>query len=210
MKLIIGNKRYSSWSLRPWLVAKHFGIPFEEILIGLDQTKTAEQIAKYSPSGKVPALIDGNMIVWDSLAICEYLNDKFPEKRMWPQDLKKRAWARAVSAEMHSGFQTMREKLSHDIQKQLRDFDWTVAANDIKRVKQIWTECMQKFGGPFLFGEFSIADAMYAPVCNRFVTYGVPMEKEVAAYVERNRALPAHKEWINAALVEDLRVPRYE
>ena len=210
MILVIGNKRYSSWSLRPWLLLKHFNIPFEEKLIGLDQPTTAAEIAKYSPSGKVPTLIDGDLTIWDSMAIAEYLNEKFPDKKMWPQDQKLRALARSVSAEMHSGFQTMREKLSHDIQKQLKDFDWTVARQDIERVKQIWRECLKKSGGPFLLGEFSIADAMYAPVCNRFVTYGVPMEKDIAEYVEHNRRLPAHKSWIDAAMVEELRVPRYE
>lgn len=222
MKLIIGNKRYSSWSLRPWLLMKHFDIPFEEILIGLDQPDTTIEILKFSPSKKVPALVDGDLSIWDSLSIMEYVNEKFPEKQMWPKDPKQRAWARSISCEMHSGFQVMREHLSMDLQKNHKDFDWTPAKDDILRVKKIWIECLKKSGGPFLFGEFSIADAMYAPVANRFFNYGVVenglsndgstissdsmhdkiIMECVADYVKVNRALPAHALWIEQALKE--------
>jgi len=210
MTLIVGNKRFSSWSLRPWLLMKQYGIPFEEKLIPLDQPQTNREILQYSPSGRVPCLVDGKLTVWDSLAIAEYLNEKFPDKQMWPRDTAWRAWARSMSCEMHSGFQRLRENLPHDLQKELKDFDWTVARQDIERIWQIWTECLTASGGPFLFKEFSIADAMFAPVVNRFVSYGVPTEGLVRKYVEWMREVPAHREWIRAGLSEDLKMPRYE
>lgn len=197
MKLIIGNKRLSSWSLRPWLLLTHFEIPFEEILIPLDKPSTRESILRYSPSAKVPALVDGDLTLWESLAIAEYLNETFPEKEMWPGDLRQRAQARAVSAEMASSFQTMRTLMPHDVQKELKDFDFSKAATDIARVKDIWTNALRQSGGPFLFGRFSIADAMYAPVVNRFVTYGIPRDEPlVSSYMNTIRSLPAHQKWI--------------
>jgi glutathione S-transferase len=210
MILVVGNKRFSSWSLRPWILMKHFDIAFEERLIPLDQETTSAEIARYSPSGKVPALIDGDITIWESLAIAEYLNEKFPNKQMWPADRRQRAWARAISNEMHAGFQTMREHLPHDLQKRLKTFDWSVARVDIERVQQIWAQCLRDSKGPFLFGEFSIADAMYAPVANRFVSYGVPVEGEVAVYVDRIRSLAAHKLWIDDGVVEKLLAPKHE
>lgn len=208
MILVIGNKRLSSWSLRPWLALTQFEIPFEEKLIYLDQPNTAQEILKYSPSAKVPALIDEGQVIWDSLAICEYLNDKFPEKNMWPKDIKTRAWARSISAEMHSSFTTMRKMMSHDLQKQHKTFVSHEAEVDIKRVKEIWTDCLKKSKGPFLFGAFSIADAMYAPVVNRFITYAVPVdEPEIAKYIKTIRDLPAHQKWINAGLTETIDAP---
>ncbi len=202
MKLVIGNKRLSSWSLRPWLVMKHFEIPFEEVLIPLDQPDTTANIKKYSPTGKVPALIDGDLHVWDSLAIVEYLHDKFPEKNLWPKDLAARAYARSISAEMHSGFQDLRQHLSHDVQKNHKEYDWTPARADIERVKEIWKKSLSFSGGPYLFGEFTIADAMYAPVANRFISYAVPMEGVVKEYVEIIRSNKAHKLWIEAGMKE--------
>lgn len=210
MQLIIGNKQYSSWSLRPWLVLRHFGIAFDETLIPLDQPETSSQIHRYSPSGKVPALRDGTVTVWESLAIAEYLNEKYPEKQMWPRDAGRRAWARSIANEMHGGFLTMRNHMPHDLKKKLTAFDWSPAKADIERVKEIWTECLRYSGGPFLFTSFSIADAMFAPVVNRFVTYGVPCEPPVQKYIDAIRALPAHREWIIAAEAETLRVLRYE
>lgn len=211
MKLVIGNKRLSSWSLRPWLVLEHFEIPFEEILIPLDRPQTDAEIARYSPGGKVPALVDGDLTVWDSLAICEYLNERYPGRGMWPDDLRDRALARSVSAEMHSGFQVMREVMSHDLQKRQKTFVSHAAREDIDRVKEIWTECLRRSGGPFLFGAFSIADAMYAPVVNRFLTYAVPVdparEPEVERYLRTIRELPAHRRWIEAALLETYDAP---
>lgn len=209
MLLVVGNKRYSSWSLRPWVLMKHFQIPFEEKLIPLDQPQTTSEILKYSPSAKVPALIDGDINIWESLAIAEYLNDKYPEKNMWPADIKQRATARTISNEMHAGFQTMRNHMPHDLKKQLTNFDYGPAKADIERIKKIWGDCLTKSGGPFLFGNFSIADAMYAPVVNRFVTYGVLLEPDIAQYVETLRALPAHQEWIQQGLAENMIMARY-
>ena len=210
MKLVIGNKRFSSWSLRPWLVAKHFNIPFEEILIYLDQPNTTAEILKYSPTAKVPALVVNDQVIWDSLAICEYLNDKYPEKQMWPKDITKRALARSVSSEMHSGFQVMREVMSHNLHTHQKTFVSQKADKDIKRVKEIWNECLKNSGGPFLFGDFSIADAMYAPVVNRFISYAVPVEEpEIKKYMSLIRELPAHKEWIDAGMKETIEAPNH-
>lgn len=210
MKLIIGNKRYSSWSLRPWVLMRHFDIHFDELLIPLDQSNTFEEISKFSPSGKVPALIDGDLTVWDSLAIAEYLHEKFPDRKMWPEERSQRAVARSVASEMHSGFQIMREIMSHDLQKELTNFDYSAAQGDISRVQEIWSNCLESSGGPFLFGEFSIADAMFAPVVNRLISYGVKTDSNLQDYIRIMRTLPAHMEWIRAAKAETLRVPRYE
>ncbi len=211
MMLVIGNKRLSSWSLRPWLACTYFDIPFEEKLIYLDQATTTQEIKQYSPSGKVPALVVGKQVIWDSLAICEYLNDKYPEKNMWPKDPMTRGWARSVASEMHSGFTTMRSKMSHDLQKQHKTFVSSEANGDINRIKEIWIECLKVSNGPFLFGKFSIADAMYAPVVNRFVSYAVPVDDKkeslVAIYIRTMRELPAHQKWIQAGLLETIDAP---
>lgn len=203
MKLVIGNKTVSSWSLRPWILMKHFNLPFEEILVKLDLPDTTENIKKYSPTGKVPALIDGDFVIWESAAIMEYLNEKYPEKKMYPENIKDRAVARALSMEMHAGFSNMREILSFNAKKSYSNFNFGKAQGDIDRVKAVWTEQIKKSGGPFLFGEFSIADAMYAPVVGRFKTYGVPVEAEVKAYCEAIMNLPAMKEWYDGAMKED-------
>ncbi len=155
----------------------------------------------------MPALSDGAIHVWDSLAICEYVNDKYPEKQMWPADVAARAWARSISAEMHSGFAVMRKVMSHDLQKQQLTFVSHEAQADIDRVKEIWVSCLKKSGGPYLFGSFSIADAMYAPVVNRFVTFAVPHEGLVSAYIKAIRELPAHQEWIREGLKETIEAP---
>jgi glutathione S-transferase len=207
--LVIANKRYSSWSLRPWVLMTHFNIPFEEKLIPLDQPETEENILKYSPSKKVPALVDADTTVWESMAIMEYLNEKYPEKQMWPVDAKKRALARSVANEMHSGFSTMRNIMSHDLQKIVPRFDYSAAAADVNRVMDIWRDCLHRSGGPFLFGSFCIADAMFAPVVNRFITYDVKVDTEVAKYIMVMRELPAHKAWIEAGLVETLIAPKH-
>lgn len=203
MKLIIGNKRYSSWSLRPWVLMKHFNIPFEEILIKLDMPDTTANIKKYNPTGKVPALNDNDFLIWESAAIMEYLNERYPEKNMYPKDLKARAVARALSMEMHAGFGKMRELLSFNIRNNFTDFDYSPALEDINRVKQIWTEALTKSKGPFLFGDFSIADAMYAPVVGRFKSYGVPVDGLVKKYCDSVMNLPAMKEWYEGAMKED-------
>ena len=189
---------------------KHFNIPFEERLIKLDLPTTAGEIAKYSPSGKVPALIDGEITVWESMAIVEYLNEKYPEKQIWPKDREARALARSVSSEMHAGFATMRSLMSHNLKKQLPGFDWSKAKTDVERVKQIWSECLGRSGGPFLFGDFSVADAMYAPVVNRFVTYDVKLDGALKEYSDQMLDLPAHREWIKGALAEDFTAPDHD
>src|SRR3954447_26307256 len=176
LKIVLGNKKYSSWSLRPWLALKLAGAPFEEQVVALDMPDTAANIRKYSPSGRVPALIDGSLTIWDSLAICEYLNEKFPQAQLWPADAAQRARARSISAEMHSGFTNLRNDCSMKIVKQypykpLRPD----TQKDVDRIVAIWEECLRRNGGRFLFGnEPCIADAFYAPVVSRFRTYSVP------------------------------------
>lgn len=199
MILVIGNKSFSSWSLRPWLLMKQFGIAFEERVIPLNQANTTSQILQWSASAKVPVLVDGNIRVWESLAIMEYIAEKFPSHAMWPREPARRAWARSVSNEMHGGFVTMRTLMSHDLRKVIPGFDSSGAQTDIQRVKAIWAEGQALWGGPFLAGsEFTIADAMYAPVANRFVTYDV----ELTDYAKKILELPAMKEWKAAGLAE--------
>lgn len=213
LKIVIGNKKYSSWSLRGWLVLKQIGVPFEEILIPLDQPNTQEQIARYSPSGRVPTLIDGEVVVWDSLAICEHLNERFPDRHLWPADRKARAVARSISAEMHSGFQNLRNDLSMKIVESIPTSTFRPEVKEeIRRIIAIWTDCRQRFAGgkPFLFGDFSNADVMFAPVVSRFRTYGVPLEGTAAAYAETIWKLPAMQEWLAAAKIEPHRMARYE
>jgi glutathione S-transferase len=210
MKLVIGNKRYSSWSLRPWLAMKHFEIPFEEILIPLDQAETAKEISIYSPSGKVPALVHGSLVVWESLAILEYLAELFPSQTWWPKSPEVRATARAVSHEMHGGFLALRQHLPHDLKKRVVLSPPPDAQKDIQRLLQIWEQCLQQHGGPFLFGQsFGIADAMFAPVTNRFVSYGIQLPSNCETYVNHIRGLKAHRLWIEQALEESLDMPRY-
>lgn len=199
--LVIGNKRYSSWSLRPWLALKMAGLSFDEVLITLRQPDTKQQILRHSPSGKVPYLKHGQVQVWDSLAICEYAAE-FPQSRLWPDDRAARAQARAVSAEMHAGFPNLRSVMSMDICASL-----PMAAvppevqAEIDRIQALWNDCRGRFGagGPFLFGRFSIADAMYAPVATRFTTYGVALDAVSQAYVDAIWALPPMQEWKAAA-----------
>jgi glutathione S-transferase len=215
MKLVIGNKNLSSWSLRPWLMLKHAGAPFEEQLIPFEQPDTAARIAQVSPSGRVPVLIDGALTVWDSLAIGEYLHDKFPLARLWPENAAARAIARSVSAEMHSGFPDLRSDLSMHMRSVLkpRKLRPEVAAN-IARIIDLWTDCRARFGakasGPFLFGSFTIADAMYAPVVSRFRTYAVDLTGPAKDYAAAVWALPALQEWHAAAQKETFAAPEHE
>lgn len=199
LALCIGDKNLSSWSLRPWLLMKLAGIPFTEKLIRLDQPDTTKEILKYSPTGKVPCLIDGDIAVWDSLAIAEYLAERFPEKQMWPAAAAARARARSVSAEMHSSFGELRKTWPMNFSRiGLRRPQPAGVASDIERISEIWTETRATFGagGPFLFGRFSIADAMYAPVVSRFMTYGpLDLPAAAAAYCEAVFSLPAMQEW---------------
>ena len=204
LTLIIGNKNYSSWSMRPWVAMTAFGIPFQEVRVLLDQSDTATKIAAYSACGRVPVLLAGEMTIWDSLAICEYLAEQFPDKHLWPQDVAARAMARCVCAEMHSGFAGLRTDMSMNIKANLPGRGRTAAAQaDIGRISEIWEECLSRFGHhQFLFGDFSIADAYFAPVVMRFRTYGVSLAPALNAYCERVQAHPAVARWIAEALAE--------
>jgi glutathione S-transferase len=203
--LVIGNKNYSSWSLRPWILMKYFKIPFEEIVIPLFQPGSKEKILKYSPAGKVPVLKHGDTLIWDSLAIAEYLAETFPKKLMWPKDAESRARARSVSAEMHSGFQALRSTCPMNVKARKSVTNPSPElTRDIERIKAIWTQCRQqsKTRGDFLFGPFTIADAMFVPVVFRFQTHGIPVDGVVQQYVKTILALPAVQEWTKAALQE--------
>jgi len=204
-KLIIANKNYSSWSLRAWLAMKMTGAGFEEILVPLRQPETSDKIRVHSPSGKVPALVHPGGTVWDSLAIIEFLAERFPEAGLWPSDPDARAWARSVCAEMHAGFMPLRKTLGMNMRARLpaRHEAPDVAA-DIARIKDIWSACRKAFAadGPFLFGPVSAADAVYAPVVSRFITFGVPMEGPVAAYTDAVWNWPILKEWVAEAEAE--------
>lgn len=205
LTLVIGNKNYSSWSLRPWLAMKQMGLDFEEIRIPLDTPETRQQILQYSAAGRVPILLHGDLRVWDSLAICEYLVETFPERNWYPQSKNARAIARSISAEMHSGFSDLRQYMPMDCRSRYPGAGRTPEVEaDIARITTIWQECRQQFGqnGDFLFGEFSIADAMYAPVVFRFVTYGVELDPISQAFADAIWQLPAMKEWVNAAIAE--------
>ncbi|MFP2932665.1 glutathione S-transferase family protein [Pyxidicoccus sp. 3LG] len=202
LTLVLGTKNYSSWSLRPYLALAHTGQPFQEVVIQLGDPDTTEKILQHSPSGKVPLLKHGELSIWDSLAICEYLAETFPEARLWPQDKAARAVARSVVAEMHSSFTALRQHMSMNIRARKSGQGRAPGvAEDIARIQDIWKECRARFGqgGPFLFGAFSIADAFYAPVVTRFVTYGVELDPVCAAYRDAVLALPSFLKWAEAA-----------
>lgn len=212
MKLIIGNKNYSSWSLRAWLAARAAGQLFEEIRIPLFIEGSRERILQHSPSGKVPCLIDHGLTVWDSLAICEYLAEKAPG--LWPTDPAARAVARAISAEMHSGFPDLRQHMTMNIRKDYAGKGRTPAVDaNIARIEAIWSDCRARFGapanpaGPYLFGAFTIADAMYAPICFRFKTYDVRPAGAAGEYLAAMLAHPAMKEWEASAHAETESIP---
>lgn len=201
LTLVVGTKNYSSWSLRPYLALAHTGQPFEEVVIQLGEPDTTQQILQHSPSGRVPLLKHGELSIWDSLAICEYLAETFPEAKLWPQDKAARAVARAVTAEMHSGFTALRSNMNMNIRARRPGAGRAPGvAEDIARIQAIWKDCRGRFGqgGPFLFGAFSIADAFYAPVVTRFVTYGVELEPVCAAYRDAVLALPSLQKWTEA------------
>jgi len=206
LTLVIGNKNYSSWSLRPWLAMKQAGVPFAEEQILLQRPETERDIRRYSPSGRVPCLIDGALTVFDSLAICEYVNERFANGVLWPLDVSSRAHARSVAAEMHSSFAALRTHMPMDIRARQSDRGATAltradVALDVARIQEVWTTCLNE-GGPMLFGGFSIADAFYAPVVTRFATYGVKLSPLLAAYSENILMLPAMKQWSAAAAAE--------
>ena len=203
MKLIFANRNYSSWSLRAWLVLKQFGIPFDEDLVLLSGDGWKETIRKKSPSGKVPVLIDGEAVVPETIAIIEYLNDKYPAKGIWPSDRLKRAQARAVSAEMHGGFSALRSAAPMNLRaSHPGKIDFDPIAVDLRRIEEIWGDLTSESGGPFLFGKFTAADAMFAPVASRIRTYALPVSDVAMDYVETIYALPAFQEWLVAATKE--------
>jgi glutathione S-transferase len=211
LTLVIGNKNYSSWSLRPWLLMKHLAVPFEELLVTLDTPSTREDIEKYSPSGRVPVLKHGELTVWDSLAICEYLAEL--TGRGWPQAPEARAVARAVSAEMHSGFTNLRSLWPMNARARNRRTAMTAALEaDIERIDESWNDCRARFGahGPWLFGEYSIADAMYAPVVLRFNTYGAGISQTARWYMASVLEDAALQEWLQGAKHETWTHPASE
>ena len=207
LTLIIGTKSWSSWSLRPWIAMKEAKIAFKEIVIHLRQSDTKARILEYSPAGKVPILIDGRELVWDSLAILDYLAARFPETRLWPQDFSALACSRSIAAEMHAGFPDLRRELSMNIGADLPTPALSPAAQaDVERVQAIWRDARGRFGdgGPFLFGRFSNADAMYAPVVTRLSTYNIEVDPVCAAYMQTILGLPAMREWYRAADEEQI------
>lgn len=212
LTLVIGNKNISSWSMRPWVAAVAFNIPFTEVRLLLDQPDTATNIANYSQAGRVPVLLAGEMTIWDSLAICEYLAEQFPDKHLWPQDVAARAMARSITAEMHSGFAALRNDMSMNIQARLPGRGRTPGAQaDIGRICEIWEECLARFGHhEYLFGDFSIADAFYAPVVTRFKTYGVTLAPALQAYCDRVLAHPAVARWVREAMQETDPTPLHD
>jgi glutathione S-transferase len=205
LKLIIGNKNYSSWSFRPWIAMKVAGIAFEEEVISLEASDFKARVGKVSGTGKVPALVDGNVHVWESLAILEYLAEKYPHAHLWPADPAARALARAIAAEMHAGFGPLRRHLPMNMWRPVTPRQLTPEVEtNVRRIEAIWTDCRRGYGadGGFLFGGFGAADAMYAPVVSRFHTYGVEVGATARAYMDAVMALPAWSEWRAAALAE--------
>lgn len=206
LRLIIGNKNYSSWSMRPWIAMKVAGIAFEETLLPLYQPGSRDAVLKYSPTGKVPVLIDGDMAIWESLAILDHLADRFPKAKLWPVDVAARAHARAIAAEMHAGFADLRNHCPMNMRRdrtKKRELTPAVQAN-VDRIDALWSDARARFGGggPFLVGAFSNADAMYAPVVSRFASYAIPVSAASRSYMDAMMALPAWKEWESAGRVE--------
>ena len=219
MQLYIGNKNYSSWSLRPWLLMTHAGIGFEEVPLRLgwsDDSPFKKTLLAIAPTGRVPLLVDDGFAVWDSLAIAEYLAEKFPGKQLWPSGQRDRARARSLCAEMHSGFAELRSTFAMNIEAELGDvgarllIEKPVVARELARIDAMWDDALAASGGPFLFGAFSIADAYFAPVCSRVATYRLPLAPRAAAYAERIRALPAFVQWADAGRAEHDWLPEDE
>lgn len=205
--LVIGNRNYSSWSLRAWLALRQAGLQFEEHRVLLSRPQTRAEILRFAPSGKVPCWIDGDLVVWDSLAICETANERYLQDALWPTDADIRARARAITAEMHSGFAALRTHMPMDIRARRPDAGEAArqrqdVAADIDRIQAMWTECLQRSAGPLLFGSFTIVDAFFAPVVTRFITYGVPLTPPLVAYRDSVLALPSMQQWIAAARAE--------
>lgn len=212
LQLYIGNKNYSSWSMRAWVLLRQAGIAFEEKYVRFDgfgaDSLFKRTMHAVSPTGTVPVLVDGDTAVWDSLAIAEYVAERFPDKQLWPQDAAARATARSVVAEMHSGFTQLRSACGMNIEADLAHVGRVIwrdnagVRRNVERLVAMWSALLARHGGPMLFGEFSVADAYYAPVCSRLKTYALPVPAEIAAYVDRVHQLPAVREWVQAALAE--------
>lgn len=214
MHLHIANKLYSSWSLRPWMLMTALGIPFQEAVIPMYQDDSKARMLAVSPTAKMPCLVDGDVTVWESLAIIEYLAEKFPDKGVWPKDAKARAHARAVSSEMHAGFQALRQACPMNLGKRFAprgDLGPDVAAN-VERLTQLWAEARARFGGGgrFLYGAFCAADAMFAPVVTRIDTYQIPVDPKARAYMDAILFHPAFVAWREAAMAEPWSVPHYD
>ena len=211
--LIIGNKNYSSWSLRPWLLLRHFGVDFEERRLLLDTPAFQEEIGRWSPTARVPVLVDEGLTVWDSLAICEYANERWLDGRGWPQQRQARAQARAAAAEMHSGFAALRTQLPMNSRRQPDAYRWDAQAQaDIDRVQRLWADLRAQHGtdAGFLCGEFGIVDAMFAPVAIRFLGYGVALDESAHGYVRTLQQLPALRQWREQAAQEEERIAATE
>ena len=213
MKLILGNKNYSSWSMRPWIAMRQMGLAFEEVVIPMNQPDTRARMLDHSPTGLVPTLVDGDVTIFETIAILEYLNDKFPQAGLWPKDIGVRAHARAISAEMHAGFAVLRRDCPMNIRRPVRKhLPSADGAAHAARVDALWTDARQRFGagGAFLFGAFTAADAMYAPVINRFHTYDLPRSPVSQAYMDAMMALPSWKEWETASRAEPWTIEKSE
>jgi glutathione S-transferase len=211
MQLVIGNKNYSSWSMRPWVLMTQLGLRFEEVKLRFDFTEGSayrQAVARYTPARSVPVLVDEGFSVWDTLAIAEYLHEKYPGHGVWPADPQDRARARSLCAEMHSGFSALRSHCPLNIEASLPEVGQRVWAeqkavrHNVNRLEQMWAEALKDGGGPMLFGSFSAADAYFAPVCMRLLTYALPVSDTTRAYVERVTALPGVAKWIADALAE--------
>lgn len=211
LKLVIGNKNYSSWSMRPWVLMRHFGIPFEELKLRFDFAPGSDfyrRLGAFTPAGKVPVLVDGDLCVWDSLAIVEYLAERCPQHAVWPRDAAARARARSVCAEMHAGFDALRNHCAQNLEVRMPEVGARVMAEqpavvrDLARIVAMWRDALDRSGGPFLFGAFSAADAFYAPVAGRILTYALPVPQDVANYIDRVWADPAVAVWVADALAE--------
>jgi glutathione S-transferase len=212
MQLHIGNKNYSSWSMRPWVLMRQAGIPFDEVMVRFDSfaagSQFKRQVTALNPAGQVPVLVDDGLVVWDTLAIAEYLAERFPDRALWPRERAARARARSVCAEMHSGFSALRSACPMNIEAQLPQVgalvmrDRPAVRDDLARLTQMWSSLLREHGGPMLFGEFGIADAFYAPVVMRLRTYALPVPGDIAAYMERVVDLPGVRAWIEGALAE--------
>jgi glutathione S-transferase len=213
LKLVVANKAYSSWSLRPWILLAHFKIPFEEVVIPMERPETREEMLKHAPTGKCPSLHDGKIAVWESLAIMEYVAEQYPEKAIWPKGKAARAHARSLANEMHAGFQALRQECPTNFRRAPKAVALSEDAKaDVARIEAAWAGAQEAFGksGPFLFGRFSAADAMFAPVVNRFHAYAVPVSPATRSYMDAVMALPAWKAWIADGEAEPWRIEKYE